>query len=586
MKVADRIFALLTAALVAAGCSGQGEKPEKAGDVHGPGHAREMSAPMAMSPRAMIPAVMTVDATPSAMNPMTLPAPKPAMQKPRVPTADGYPVPTAPANHPLARQRPPKGFLVSSTRTRPEAGVLKDFVTVKSAVYNKRLPLRIILPASYERFPRRHYPFIILLGGNHFIKKGAFSSIRYWEGLFNIARRYSNMLTGNLRAEIVKSFSGDDRKQWLALVSRRLPAETIIILTHTDYFSEFDRFRRYLLREALPWLFSAYRLHRDPALSAIDGISLGGSEGLLIALERPGIFHAMGGVQPSVTSLGPRMLKAFTAQRDYLRTHHIPVNITTGAWDITRTAVTDFAGSLKALGLNLTFVNYPGGHDYYYYQGVATTYLILRYGEIFREVLARRYLGHPERFGTNRLPLKSPATPAFVRPPASWHGDGHRGILTAEYLSAIPVYRTVHAQKNVPEVSFADPLRPVPPGTAVKIVKMVRGGYKDNVRAVRVSLPDGTAGWVSVNHLALPARVRKSEPRSSSIRVFSTACPLSEVVERLPARAPLYVMARDLVNLWKFLECDQQLLRVFTPSGHFGYAECTFLTPYKTTFTK
>ncbi|MBU1535620.1 hypothetical protein KKF84_09880 [Myxococcota bacterium] len=523
--------------------------------------------------------------TPGPMTPLKKPG-KAATPRSRSFTGADFPKPNPVAGHPLAGKKAPRGFEKKRSRTFPEAGIIKDILTVHSTIFGRRLPLHIILPASYRTHPNRHYPFLVLLGGNHFIKKGAFSAIRYWDGLFNLSRRYSNMLTGNLHEEVAKSFSGAQKTEWLAEISRHLPQEMILILPHTDYFNNLTLFGRYLFREVLPYLFETYRLHKDPTMAGIDGISLGGSQGLLLALDNLGVFQTMGAIQPAVGSLRPRLLKAFSQRRDLLRKLSVPINITTGQWDITRRDVISFYKALKKMDLRLFFHNYPGGHDYYYYQGVGSVDLLLYYGYRFRENHVKRFAKTPEYFGTNTLPPKTRAAPAFVKP-AKFSKSTQKEVVTlvSEYDAAVPLYPRVSVREASHEVIFSGTPAMIAPGTSARLAKVQRGGYLGNVLAANVELK-GISGWVRIDHLALRARIRKTEPRSKSVRVFATACTLSTVREKLPDRAPLYIMARDVMNLWKFLECDQQMERVFTLSGTFGYVECTYLIPYKTVFTK
>jgi len=112
--------------------------------------------------------------------------------------------------------------LYKMIKTYPEEHVRKDFLYLKSKVLSKRVPVHVVLPESYEKYPERYYPFVIFLGGNHYIKGGPFSSVRYWDWIFNIARRYSNILSGNLRREITSIFKGKYLDYWLNKLNKYL----------------------------------------------------------------------------------------------------------------------------------------------------------------------------------------------------------------------------------------------------------------------------------------------------------------------------------------------------------------------------
>jgi Putative esterase len=490
---------------------------------------------------------------------------------------------------PLLKKYPKPSFLTKFRKTYPETEIRKDYLHLVSKIMGKKFPVHVILPASYDSNPGRSYPYLILLGGNHFIKGGPFSSIRYWDWIFNIARRYSNLLSGNLAAEVKKTFHGDYYKRWKTIISKSLPMEMVIVLPHTDKFINFTHYSKYLLREMIPQLHQIYRLHHHPKFAGIDGISLGATQALKIGLNNLDIFQVLGAVQPSINHNTEMLTKLFTSKNKELLSLNVPFNWVTGKNDIARWRVVKFYKKLKKLGNRVYFKDYPGSHDYYFYQGVGVTDLLLYYGYRFMENHKQLFGDRIVKYGKNMV--NSPAKSSFKgKPPTNFKKNPNKNhiVLVSEYSPLISIYKSV---KSISETDnfkpvFHNLIKKVPSGTSAIRIKSFTKGMLGNSTAEFIKLADGTAGWVDLNFIALPARIKANEFKRKNTRVFETASIEGPVVEKLVKGDGLYIFARDTINLWKYSECDLQMERVYTFSGKIGYVNCVCLKPGKTSFKR
>jgi enterochelin esterase family protein len=124
----------------------------------------------------------------------------------------------------------------------------------------------------------------------------------------------------------------------------------------------FDRFRESLLTEVLPRVESAYRVATDAPERAIAGLSMGGTEALFTALNRPDVFgwvgsFSAGGLPADLASEFPAVDRVRAAGMHLVwiacgtSDHLVADHRSLGAW-------------LTARGVAHTSVETPGAHTW------------------------------------------------------------------------------------------------------------------------------------------------------------------------------------------------------------------------------
>jgi S-formylglutathione hydrolase FrmB len=143
----------------------------------------------------------------------------------------------------------------------------------------------------------------------------------------------------------------------------------------------------YVMREVIPQALR--RLHADPNRIAIGGLSMGGFGAYDLALENPSAFCAVGGDSAALwRSGGETAAGAFDNAEDFLRNNVIGAArsggdayrdtslwLDVGSEDPFRSADAEFAGLLRADGLNVRFHIWPGRHEHSYWDSHWRSYL-------------------------------------------------------------------------------------------------------------------------------------------------------------------------------------------------------------------
>ena len=209
--------------------------------------------------------------------------------------------------------------------------------------------LWIYTPPNYDRTSTR-YPVLYLLHGNGEAQNG-------W-----VMNGRANIILDNLIA--------DGKAQPMVVVMPQGHAlqganvgPLVRIAGETGMFSE--RFPRDLLEDVIPLVERKYRVFADGDHRAIAGLSMGGGQALSIGLAHPDIFHWILGYSAAV---GGQFMPDETAFQSVLA-DPASVNrklrllwISCGKQDFLYRANRDFAETLKAKGLNVTYKETDGAH--------------------------------------------------------------------------------------------------------------------------------------------------------------------------------------------------------------------------------
>ncbi|MDZ7638801.1 MAG: alpha/beta hydrolase-fold protein [Bryobacterales bacterium] len=124
----------------------------------------------------------------------------------------------------------------------------------------------------------------------------------------------------------------------------------------------FGRFRTALLEEVIPQVETAYRVATDKKSRALAGLSMGGAETLLTALNNPDRFEhvgafSFGGLPQDFAPLFPKVDESLN---EHLSTLYIACGVDDRLLGINR----KFAGWLKEQNVKHEFVETPGAHTW------------------------------------------------------------------------------------------------------------------------------------------------------------------------------------------------------------------------------
>ena len=136
----------------------------------------------------------------------------------------------------------------------------------------------------------------------------------------------------------------------------RIPGETTM-------FSE--RFPKDLLEEIIPLVERRYRVIADADHRAIAGLSMGGGQALTIGLNHPDLFHYVLGFSAALGGQFVNTEEAFQqvmAKPAALNSKMRLIWVSVGRQDFLYQADKDFAGSLTAKGIKVTYKETEGAH--------------------------------------------------------------------------------------------------------------------------------------------------------------------------------------------------------------------------------
>lgn len=144
--------------------------------------------------------------------------------------------------------------------------VVKEGLTVKSAILGKSVRYSVILPEDYDR-STRYYPVVYLLHG------------------------YTDDDTGWIQFGEAQSIAGD------AMARREIPPMILILPDGgvSWYMNNFDgsvRYEDFFFQEFMPLMEKTYRIRAEKRYRAVAGLSMGGYGSLLWAMKHPDLFAA------------------------------------------------------------------------------------------------------------------------------------------------------------------------------------------------------------------------------------------------------------------------------------------------------
>ena len=289
--------------------------------------------------------------------------------------------------------------------TAPHGRVLVD--TLWSPALGTRKQFLVYLPPSYERAPARRYPVAYYLHGlwgheTDWTRQGALATV-------------ADSLAARGRPELIVVMpDGDDSwyTTWNALGNTEAcRADTVRREPAASYCVPWPHYDDYIARDLVARVDSAYRTRADRAHRGVAGLSMGGYGAVTLALRYPAVFAAAASHSGVLAPLfaGPRPFAApvrwapsvdslRTLYRGYWTTLPLAMGRDTAAWwardpgrlaarvrrdqpALTPALFVDvgtedmllgqnraFRATLAALGMPVTYAEWPGAHTWAYWR--------------------------------------------------------------------------------------------------------------------------------------------------------------------------------------------------------------------------
>ncbi len=212
-------------------------------------------------------------------------------------------------------------------------------LAVPSTAYNQPVTASIYVPPCYDWSPGK-LPIIYLLHGGN-------ADETQWP---------------DLRV----------RQEADALIAKGAPP-FVVVMPGGVYRDNVD-YGAFVLKDLLPGIEGRLRVRADGAGRAIGGISLGGYWALKIAFQNPDLFAAVGGHSPVVTRGAADDPSALA--RTAVGLARLQISLDAGILDSLHTSTVQFAATLRARGLAVTFADGVGGHNRPYWRSHTADYLL------------------------------------------------------------------------------------------------------------------------------------------------------------------------------------------------------------------
>ncbi|MCA9625683.1 MAG: esterase, partial [Myxococcales bacterium] len=224
-------------------------------------------------------------------------------------------------------------------------------------------------------------PVLIALHGRGEAGRGLEAGARGWRDDYDLDRARDRVLHPPLTEADFHGFVAPER---LADLNASLARDPYRGLTVACPYAPalFDRsvegaapYGRFLTDVLLPEVRNVARSPREPAQTAIDGVSMGGRLALLIGLSRPDTFGVVGALQPAIgvqeaDQLADLAARAATQRPQALR-------LVSSDDDPFREAVIALGEALAERHLPHEVILTPGPHDYIWNKGPGSYELLL-----------------------------------------------------------------------------------------------------------------------------------------------------------------------------------------------------------------
>lgn len=176
-------------------------------------------------------------------------------------------------------------FLLLMTMTGSSQGRLLKEESVPSRFIEGGRVIRMYLPPSYDREPRRRYPVLYLHDGQNVFSSAGPRSCFGWGG-WELDKTVDRLIAEGRMREIIMVGVDNSRSRYKEYRGRVRPLSG----TNAQDNSRFDAYAGFLIKDLKPKIDREYRTLKTPANTGIMGSSLGGIGSIVLAWDNPKTF--------------------------------------------------------------------------------------------------------------------------------------------------------------------------------------------------------------------------------------------------------------------------------------------------------
>jgi enterochelin esterase-like enzyme len=187
------------------------------------------------------------------------------------------------------------GMVLLVLSTFMSEGTLLPARSVESRHLGVARTVRVYLPPSYARAPKRRYPVLYLHDGQNVFSSAGANCCFGW-GSWELDKTADRLIDQGRMAEIIMVGVDNSRaryKEYRGLLYDRTglrPAASKSAASNTVDNSRFEAYKKFLIQELKPAIDREFRTRKTAADTGVMGSSLGGLCSLALAWENPKVF--------------------------------------------------------------------------------------------------------------------------------------------------------------------------------------------------------------------------------------------------------------------------------------------------------
>lgn len=218
------------------------------------------------------------------------------------------------------------------------------------------------------------YPVLIALHGRGEARKAPKDGAMGWFRDYELSRALERVDAPPLTTDDFHGFVEPARLAEINVDLKQAPYRGLVVVC--PYLPDIDlqkpsqasAYGRYLVTTLLPAIHARTPSLQGAEATAIDGVSLGGATALQVGFEHPKVFGSVGGIQAAIQSVDVP-LWADRAQQSRMQNPKQTLRLLTSKKDYFRDGIGALSTMLKRRGLEHTYLDVPGPHDYIFNQG-------------------------------------------------------------------------------------------------------------------------------------------------------------------------------------------------------------------------
>jgi pimeloyl-ACP methyl ester carboxylesterase len=240
---------------------------------------------------------------------------------------------------------------------------------------------------------KERFPVLVALHGRGEAVRGADVGARAWMVDYDLGRAVSRLRAPPLEKRDFQGFVTDERLAQINHALAETPFGGLIVVCPwvPDLLSEKDRgnleaarpFGRFLLEQLVPRVMAETPAQNEPAAVGIDGVSLGGRVALLVGLQYPERFAALGTLQAAIQEAEVPAL-AQRARDALTEAGAMRLRLLTSREDYFVGPITSLHQALSAERVPHDFVVAVGPHDYAFNRGPGGIEMLLWHDRVLR----------------------------------------------------------------------------------------------------------------------------------------------------------------------------------------------------------